>query len=183
MQKKESFCFVLGCFIRLSPKSCSPTETETYRNRKFDPETEISASESDFRFRLCSTPNIKHGVASISSTYPGQSVDKWYFRISILPASLSPHKASRWHCGDQHDSRHEGGHGGRHGGLSWKWKKYFWEGPTPGESYRMGCLLLVDESDLKPFGHFLVIFGHFCNGRSTWKVEVFGPQLFFQLWV
>ena len=58
MQKKESFCFLLGCFNRLSPKSCSPTETETYRNRKFDPETEISASESDFRFRLCSTPTV-----------------------------------------------------------------------------------------------------------------------------
>ena len=58
MQKKDSFCFLLGCFIRLSPKSCSLTETEIYRNRKFDPETEISASESDFRFRLCSTPNV-----------------------------------------------------------------------------------------------------------------------------
>ena len=30
---------------------------EQRRNRKFDPETEISASESDFRFRLCSTPS------------------------------------------------------------------------------------------------------------------------------
>ena len=29
---------------------------EQRRNRKFDPETEISASESDFQFRLCSTP-------------------------------------------------------------------------------------------------------------------------------
>ena len=29
---------------------CSPTETETYRNRKFDPETEISASGSTFGF-------------------------------------------------------------------------------------------------------------------------------------
>ena len=44
-----SFCFLrqnLSAFV----------ETETYRNRKFDTETEISASESDFRFRLCSTP-------------------------------------------------------------------------------------------------------------------------------
>ena len=29
MQKKESFCFLLGCFNRLSPKSCSLTETES----------------------------------------------------------------------------------------------------------------------------------------------------------
>ena len=36
---------------------------------------------------------IKHDVTSISSTYPGQSVDNWYFWISILSASLSPHKA------------------------------------------------------------------------------------------
>ena len=41
---------------------------------------------------------IKHDVTSISSTYPGQSIDNWYFWISILSASLSPHKALRWHC-------------------------------------------------------------------------------------
>ena len=41
---------------------------------------------------------VKHDVTSISSTYPGQSIDNWYFWISILSASLSPHKALRWHC-------------------------------------------------------------------------------------
>ena len=43
MQKKLSFCFLrqnLSAFV----------ETETYRNRKFDPETEISASGSTFGF-------------------------------------------------------------------------------------------------------------------------------------
>ena len=62
--------------------------------------------------------------SSISSTYSGQSVRPWYFRISILSASLSPHKRLRWHCGGQHGRRHGGGHcgryrdgqGGRHGG-------------------------------------------------------------------
>ena len=44
----------------------------------------------------------------VSSTYSGQSVRS--FRISILSASLSPHKASRRHCG--------GRHGGRHGSNS-----------------------------------------------------------------
>ena len=39
---------------------------------------------------------------SVSSTYSGQSVGPWYFRISILSASLSPHKASRRHCGGRH---------------------------------------------------------------------------------
>ena len=43
MQNKLSFCFLrhnLSAFV----------ETETYRNRKFDPETEISASGSTFGF-------------------------------------------------------------------------------------------------------------------------------------
>ena len=58
--------------------------------------------------------------ASISSTYPCISVRRlvcwWYFRLSILSASLSPHKASRRHCGGRHLGRHCAGHGGRHGG-------------------------------------------------------------------
>ena len=48
--------------------------------------------------------------ASISSFYLAGlerplvrwSVGPWYFRISILSASLSPHKALRWHCGGWH---------------------------------------------------------------------------------
>ena len=53
----------------------------------------------------------------LSSTYAGTSV-RWlvghtfFFRISILSASLSPHKSSRRHCG----GRHGGGHGDREGG-------------------------------------------------------------------
>ena len=50
------FSFLLEDFNRYAVIFCSHTETEIYRNRKFDPETEISASESDFRFCLCSTP-------------------------------------------------------------------------------------------------------------------------------
>ena len=62
--------------------------------------------------------------ASVSSTYPGQSVRpyvrKWYFRISILSASLRPHKALRRHCGSRHggwqkNGWHGVGHSGRHG--------------------------------------------------------------------
>ena len=58
----------------------------------------------------------------IWSTYPGQSVIRLVgklvtqFWISILSASLSPHKASTWHCGVWHGGRQGGGHGGRHGG-------------------------------------------------------------------
>ena len=48
--------------------------------------------------------------ASVSSAYPGTSVRRSYFQISILSASLSPHKASRRHC----SGRHGGGQGGRH---------------------------------------------------------------------
>ena len=55
-EKNFLFCFLLGRFNRYAVIFCSPTETEIYRNRKIDPETEISASGSNFRFRLCSTP-------------------------------------------------------------------------------------------------------------------------------
>ena len=59
-----------------------------------------------------SSPISRH--ASVSSTYHGQSVRPSvirksvspycpsYFRISILSASLRPHKALRRHCGGQH---------------------------------------------------------------------------------
>ena len=50
---------------------------------------------------------------------PGRSVRPSCFRISILSAPLSPHKASIQHCGGwhggPHDGRHGGGQGGRHG--------------------------------------------------------------------
>ena len=41
--------------------------------------------------------------ASLAPTPVSPSVSSWYFRISILSASLSPHKASRRHCSDRHD--------------------------------------------------------------------------------
>ena len=60
----------------------------------------------------------------LSSTYAGTSV-RWlvghtfFFRISILSASPSPHKSSRRHCGGRHGGgqvgRQGGWHGGRHG--------------------------------------------------------------------
>ena len=63
---------------------------------------------------ICSMDFLR--CASVSSTCHAQSVPRLvglsYFRISILSASLSPHKALRWYCG----GRHRGGHGGRHGG-------------------------------------------------------------------
>ena len=47
------------------------------------------------------------------------SVSSSHFRISILSASLSPHKALRRNCSGRHDgwhgNRHGGGHCGRHG--------------------------------------------------------------------
>ena len=56
--------------------------------------------------------------ASVSGTYPstsvGRAVGPSYFRISILSASLRPHKASRRQC----SGRHGGWHGGRHGGAN-----------------------------------------------------------------
>ena len=65
-RREKNFCFLLEHFNRYAIIFCSHTETEIYRNRKFDPETEILASESDFRFRLCSTPtkNGKKGGAT-----------------------------------------------------------------------------------------------------------------------
>ena len=46
----------------------------------------------------------------------GRYVGRSYLWISLLSASLSPHKASRWHCGGWHGGHHGVEHGGRHGG-------------------------------------------------------------------
>ena len=50
---------------------------EQRRNRKFDPETEISASESDFRFRLCSTPTLDYWITFVSQGYPELCCRAW----------------------------------------------------------------------------------------------------------
>ena len=67
--------------------------------------------------------------ASVSSTYPVSPSIRLYvtffLRISILSASLRPHKASRLHFGDRHGgwhgSRHGGAHGSWHGGGQGGW--------------------------------------------------------------
>ena len=99
MQKKESFCFLLGCFNGLSPKSCSPTETETYRNRKFDTETEISASESDFRFRLCSTPNQRVKMRCVLCIFLNFNVNHFQFNSfrHLLAVTTACIVAFQWH--------------------------------------------------------------------------------------
>ena len=43
-----------------------------------------------------------YNAASVSSTYPSQSVGS-SVQTSILSLSLSPHKASRRHCGGRRD--------------------------------------------------------------------------------
>ena len=96
MQKKESFCFLLGCFNRYAVIFCSPTETETYRNRKFDPETEISASGSNFLFRLCSTPTQIRCAKCLPCAYSGRKrarrqTIKWY----AVPTNLCPASSTR----------------------------------------------------------------------------------------
>ena len=42
---------------------------------------------------ICFNQNPVFRHASVSSTYPSPSVSPWYFQISILSASLRPHKA------------------------------------------------------------------------------------------
>ena len=81
MQKKESFCFLLGCFNRYAVIFCSPTETETYRNRKFDPETEISASGSTFGF--ISAQPLK--IPPQTEVFPIQSFFCMFFFAGAFP--------------------------------------------------------------------------------------------------
>ena len=52
--------------------------------------------------------------ASTSSTYPCQFVRR-FVRSSYFRISLSPHKASRRHCGGRHGGTHGGWHGGGQG--------------------------------------------------------------------
>ena len=97
--EKKTFCFLLGCFNGLSPKSCSPTETETYRNRKFDTETEISASESDFRFRLCSTPNQRVKMRCVLCIFLNFNVNHFQFNSfrHLLAVTTACIVAFQWH--------------------------------------------------------------------------------------